>query len=235
MNHFNSYTVSVLILFILNSCKPHSPATMESSDQDKVDTTPMVIDEKDIDYNPAEWTEMTTRDDVTIDIRYATANNFVKEPIYPCGRCFLRPNVAEALKKVNATLNKQGYKLKLFDCYRPSSAQQILWNKVPNPNYVARPWEGSMHSRGSAIDLTMTDLNGNEIDMGTTYDFFGPEAHQDYNDLPESILANRRLLKGAMEAEGFHPTRTEWWHFSFGNHEPPLSDWQWPCQTKSDK
>jgi zinc D-Ala-D-Ala dipeptidase len=197
-------------------------------------TTPTVIDETDIDYNPAEWTEFTTKDIVTLDIRYATSNNFVKEPIYPCGRCFLKPNVAEALKKVNAGLISKGYKLKLFDCYRPSPAQQILWNKVPNPDYVARPSKGSMHSRGSAVDLTITDLNGNEIDMGTAYDFFGVEAHQDYMNLPEPVLANRSLLKKAMEAEGFNPTRTEWWHFSFGNGLPPLADWQWPCPTKNE-
>jgi len=235
MNPFKLSTLSVFILLLMMNCKPQSTNTIESSSPDKVATTPVVVEETDIDYNSALWTELTVKDNFAIDIRYATANNFVKEPIYPCGRCFLRPNVAEALKNVNAALNKQGYKLKLFDCYRPSPAQQILWNKVPNPNYVARPSEGSMHSRGSAIDLTMTDLNGNEIDMGTTYDFFGPEAHQDYTDLPQPILSNRHLLKEAMEAEGFNITRTEWWHFSYGKGMPPLSDWQWPCKEKSEK
>lgn len=212
------------LLFCMNSCK-HEPAQTP----DKVATAPAVVEETDIDYNSAQWTELTLKDNVTIDIRYATSNNFVKEPIYPCGRCFLKPEVAKALKKVNEELITKGYKLKLFDCYRPTPAQQRLWNKVPNPDYVARPSEGSMHSRGSAIDLTLTDLNGNEIDMGTTYDFFGPEAHQDFTDLPEQILANRLILKSAMEAAGFKVIRTEWWHFAFGKGLSPLEDWQWVC------
>jgi D-alanyl-D-alanine dipeptidase len=221
------FKISLLTLVILgmNSCK-HEPVQI----QEEKPTTPVVVDETDIDYNSSEWTELTTKDNVTIDIRYATSNNFVKEPIYPCGRCFLKPDVADALKKVNQVLITKGYKLKLFDCYRPSPAQQKLWDKVPNPDYVARPSEGSMHSRGSAVDLTMTDLEGNEIYMGTTYDFFGPEAHQDFINLPQPILSNRLILKSAMEGAGFQAIRTEWWHFSFGKGLPPLADWQWTCK-----
>ena len=228
-------TIKVLISLVLFSllsagCKPQTPTVIETQTSLPSATTPVVVDETDIDYNSSEWTELTPKDNVTIDIRYATSNNFVKEPVYPCGRCFLKPEVAKALKKVNQALITKGYKLKLFDCYRPSPAQQKLWDKVPNPDYVARPSEGSMHSRGSAIDLTLTDLDGNEIDMGTPYDFFGREAHQDYTDLPQAILSNRLILKSAMEAGGFQAIRTEWWHFSFGKGMPPLSDWQWPCK-----
>jgi len=228
-------TIKVLISLVLFSllsagCKPQTPTVIETQTSLPSATTPVVVDETDIDYNSSEWTELTPKDNVTIDIRYATSNNFVKEPVYPCGRCFLKPEVAKALKKLNQALITKGYKLKLFDCYRPSPAQQKLWDKVPNPDYVARPSEGSMHSRGSAIDLTLTDLDGNEIDMGTPYDFFGREAHQDYTDLPQAILSNRLILKSAMEAGGFQAIRTEWWHFSFGKGMPPLSDWQWPCK-----
>jgi len=211
-------------LLCMNSCKNEPVQT-----SGKEATTPVTVEKTEIDYDTTQWTELTVMDMVSIDIRYATANNFVKEPIYPCGRCFLKPDVAEALKRVNIGLMSKGYKLKMFDCYRPTPAQQKLWDKVPNPEYVARPSEGSMHSRGSAVDLTITDLDGKEIDMGTSYDFFGPEAHQDYTNLPEQILANRLILKNAMEAEGFQAIRTEWWHFSFGKGLPALEDWEWPC------
>ena len=178
---------------------------------------------------PDGWTELTSRDEMIIDIRYATANNFVHEPVYPCGRCFLKTEVADALKKVNQQLLSKKYKLMLFDCYRPRPVQQKLWDKVPNPDYVADPAKGSMHNRGTAIDLTLADLSGKEINMGTAYDFFGPEAHQDCTALPKEVLARRHVLKSAMEAAGFKAIRTEWWHFSFKELFPPLSDWQWPC------
>lgn len=182
-----------------------------------------------VSAQPKGWTEITGKDTFVIDIRYATTNNFVKEKIYPCGRCFLLDETANALRKANQLLYAKGYKLKMFDCYRPTPAQQKLWNKVPNPDYVADPAKGSMHNRGVAVDLTMTDLKGKEIDMGTTYDFFGPEAHQDCTTLPKQVLANRKLLKSTLEAAGFQSIRTEWWHFSLRNTMPPLENWEWDC------
>jgi D-alanyl-D-alanine dipeptidase len=175
------------------------------------------------------WTELTARMGYQLDIRYATRNNFTGAVIYPCGRFFLRKEAAAALGKVRRSLAAKGYGLKLFDGYRPRPAQQKLWDKVPDPNYVAPPWEGSMHNRGVAVDLTLTDASGKEIDMGTPYDFFGPEAHADYTKLPESVLRHRRVLREAMEAHGFQGIRTEWWHFSWRAKSFPLSDWQWSC------
>jgi len=229
-------SISLVLFSLLTAgCKPQTPTVIETQTSLPSATTPVVVDETDIDYNSIEWTDLTPKDNVTIDIRQAKSTNFLKVPVFSCGRCFLKPEVAKALKKVNQELIHKGFKLKLFDCYRPTPAQQKLWDKVPNPDYVARPSEGSMHSRGSAIDLTLTDLQGNEIDMGTPYDFFGREAHQDYTNLPQPILSNRLMLKSAMEAGGFQAIRTEWWHFSFGKGMPPLEDWQWPCEVKSEK
>ena len=176
-----------------------------------------------------QWMELTQKDKVVLDIRYATKNNFVKEAVYPCGKCFLKKDVAVALKKVNERLLSKGYQLRLFDCYRPKPVQQKLWNKVPNPNYVANPAKGSMHNRGTAVDLSLSDLKGNEMDMGTPYDFFGKEAHSDYTNLSKAVLDRRALLKKEMEAAGFQSIRTEWWHFSFKGMMPPLYDWEWSC------
>jgi len=198
------------------------------------ETTSTVVDqpliaEKQMDYDTTLWTELTPADGYVIDIRYATADNFVKEAVYPCGRCFLKPPVARALSKVSYKLKEQGYKLILFDCYRPRPVQYKLWKKVPNPDYVANPAEGSMHNRGVAIDLGLADMSGKELNMGTPYDFFGPEAHHDYTKHPEKVQNLRTLLKTTMETHGFQSIRTEWWHYSFATGSYPLSDWQWQC------
>ena len=167
---------------------------------------------------------------IRIDIRYATSNNFTKAKIYDCPRCLLRPDAALAILKAQKMLQRQGLGFKMFDCYRPRLYQQRLWDKVPNPDYVTPPAKGSMHSRGAAVDLTLVDAQGNELDMGTPYDFFGPKGHFDYGDLPDAVLANRRLLRRTMEAVGFEGIRTEWWHFSFRGKNYPLSDAVWECR-----
>lgn len=188
---------------------------------------PPVFD--DADYDTTKWTELTKANGFVIDIKYATKDNFVKEVIYPCGRCFVKPAVARALFDVRDELKTVTYKLKMFDCYRPRAAQYKLWEKVPNPDYVAPPKEGSMHNRGVAVDLTITDKFGNEFDMGTPYDFFGPTAHHDNFDHPKEVLSKRKKLKTIMETHGFQSIRTEWWHYSFKGVSFPLDNWQWPC------
>ncbi|MEY3249606.1 MAG: hypothetical protein RL742_1649 [Bacteroidota bacterium] len=167
---------------------------------------------------------------ILLDIRYATADNFTKAKIYDCPACLLRPEVARAIVKANKSLKKRGLRLKMFDCYRPRPYQQRLWDKAPDPNYVTPPAKGSMHSRGVAVDLTIVDARGVALDMGTPYDFFGPEAHTDYTNLPQKVLDNRRLLRETLEAVGFKGIRTEWWHFSWQKKVYPLSDYVWPCK-----
>lgn len=186
---------------------------------------------KKASLDAADWTEISDLDrSIAIDIKYATTNNFTKSKIYDCPRCFLRPDAARAIAAAHKTLKANGLGLKMFDCYRPRPYQQRLWDKVPNPDYVTPPAKGSMHSRGAAVDLTIVDKNGNELDMGTPYDFFGQKAHSDFTDLPEKVLQNRRLLKKTMEAVGFRGIRTEWWHFSFGKKEFELSSVLWDCE-----
>lgn len=163
------------------------------------------------------------------EIRYATTDNFTNSKIYDCPRCLLRPEVAQALARAQRILQRQGLGLKVFDCYRPRPYQQRLWDKAPNPDYVTPPEQGSMHSRGAAVDLTLVDAQGNELDMGTPYDFFGREAHYTYTALPGQVQANRRLLRRTMEDVGLQGIRTEWWHFSYNRKSFSFSDWVWPC------
>lgn len=157
---------------------------------------------------------------ISTDVRYATVNNFTGKILYPTAKVFLRKAAADSLKKANEYLKKNfRYRLKVFDGYRPLSVQKYMWSVFPDDNYVANPKNGSRHNRGAAVDLTIIDERGNELDMGTEYDNFTEKAHSDYLDLPGDILANRKLLRTVMEKFGFIPLKTEWWHFDF-------KDWQ---------
>ena len=188
---------------------------------------------QEVDYDTSVWREMTIADSVILDMRYATTNNFVKEILYDCGRCFLRPEAAQALLAANDSLLEMGYRLKMFDCFRPLPVQQRLWDKFMNPSYVTPPSKGSMHNRGLAVDLTIVNQNGVELDMGTEFDFFGREAHHDFYELPEEVLENRSLLKSTMESVGFRGIRTEWWHYSFSAKSYELSAMLWSCSTEN--
>jgi D-alanyl-D-alanine dipeptidase len=148
-----------------------------------------------------------------LDIRYATANNFTGAVIYPQARCLLRLAVARRLRRVQAVLAERGLGLKVFDCYRPPSAQRKLWSVLPDPRYVADPRKGSRHSRGAAVDLTLVTAGGVELPMPTAFDAFTVRAHRRFRQLPDRILRNRATLEAAMRGAGFIGTSTEWWHF----------------------
>ncbi len=150
---------------------------------------------------------------IAIDIRYATANNFAGQQVYPIAKCFLRRNVALKLKKVHDALKKQGLGLKVYDGYRPLSVQKIFWELVPDTRYVADPKEGSKHNRGAAVDLTLVDESGEELLMPTEFDDFTIKAHRDCMDLPKEAIQNRELLEKAMAELGFVGYQSEWWHF----------------------
>lgn len=164
-----------------------------------------------------------------LDMKYATNDNFLKKAVYSCAKCFVRGVVAKALIKANKDFMEKGYRIKLFDCYRPHSVQKKMWEILPKPGYVANPKGGSIHNRGAAVDIALTDLQGNQLDMGTDFDHFGKEAHHSYRALSNEILANRKLLKETMEKHGFSTIRTEWWHYNFKNKKFKIADFKWKC------
>jgi D-alanyl-D-alanine dipeptidase len=183
-----------------------------------------------IDYDTNQWTELIRLDPTfQLDLKYATEDNFVQEQMYECGRCFLRPEAAQAVVRAHRQLRALNYGLLMLDCYRPHPIQWKLWEKVPDPRYVTNPQKGSMHNRGGAVDLTLTDMEGRPLDMGAPFDYFGQEAYHTFSGLPDSILERRALLKNTMEANGFRSIRTEWWHYSFQEKFYPLSDMLWKC------
>lgn len=168
--------------------------------------------------------------DFVYDMRYATENNFLKAKVYPCAECYTRVKTAKALIEANREFMEKGVKIKFFDCYRPNSVQYKMWEIVPNPQYVADPVKGSIHNKGGAVDITLVDFEGNELDMGTDFDFFGKRAYHDNTDLPEEVLQNRKLLKETMEKYGFWSIRTEWWHYnlSAGSNDK-VANFVWEC------
>ena len=163
------------------------------------------------------------------DMRYATKDNFLQAKVYDCGECYLRYKTVKALLKANEAFQKKGYTIKIFDCYRPLDIQKRMWKIVPNPQYVADPSKGSIHNRGAAVDITLTDSTGKDLDMGTPFDFFGKEAAHGYDKLAAAILANRFLLKTIMEESGFKAFTSEWWHYDLIAEKFPVANFTWDC------
>jgi D-alanyl-D-alanine dipeptidase len=150
-----------------------------------------------------------------IDVRYATANNFMQRPLYPVAAVFLRRPAANALADVQRELATRGLGLKIFDGYRPYRVTEEMWEPIRNPDFVADPAKGSRHNRGAAVDLTLVDSQGREVEMPTPYDDFTPRARQDFDELPANIIANRAALRDVMMRHGFEPLASEWWHFDY--------------------
>ena len=168
--------------------------------------------------------------DFVYDMKYATSDNFLKAKVYDCAECFLRLKTVKAMLNANAELMKKGYKIKIFDCYRPLDIQKRMWKIVPNPEYVANPSKGSIHNRGGAIDITLVDANGVALDMGTTFDFFGIEASHNYQNLSQEIKSNRELLKTIMIQNGFNSLDSEWWHYNLKSAlNDKVSNAKWKC------
>jgi len=179
------------------------------------------------DYDTSLWSELKTPL-FNLDIRYATDSNFVGKQIYDCGRCFLLWPAAKKLRLAAQQLQALGYKIRIYDCYRPAPAQNKLWEVKPDKRYVAPPDKGSMHSRGLAIDMTI-DHDGRAVDMGTAYDYFGREAWSTLAHPDTSVQHNRDILASVMKKLGFTQARSEWWHFSLPGSRT-LYDWEWQCK-----
>jgi D-alanyl-D-alanine dipeptidase len=178
----------------------------------------------------AQWVDIESLDStILLDIRYAHDQNFSEEQLYPCARCMLRPKTGAGLLRAHKMLVKEGYYIKVFDCYRPLPVQQKLWNKFPDPSYVTPPWKGSNHNRGMAVDVGLTDSCGIELDMGTGFDHLGRKSNHDFSDLPKEVLHRRQKLRAAMEVAGFSAIRTEWWHYNYYQEKHPLDSFIWNC------
>ena len=153
---------------------------------------------------------------IVIDLRYAGPNNIAGHPLYPPGtRALVRPDVARRLVAAQTFLRRHKYGLKIWDAYRPRTAQLELWKASRSNAYVANPetTNGSLHSWGLAVDATLVDARKREVRMPTDFDDFTPAAMWHYQGADPSIRSNLLLLQIAMREGGFYGLRTEWWHF----------------------
>lgn len=188
--------------------------------------------------------------DIIMEVRYHSTYNFVGERIdgyeVPC--VLMTREAAEALKAVSDDLKAKGYRLKVYDAYRPQMAvdhfmrwaenndtgmkkyfyPKIAKDRIIPEGYVARK---SGHSRGSTIDLTLFDMKtGKEVDMGGTFDYFGELSHPDYKKITKAQYNNRMILRDAMTKHGFKPLEEEWWHFTLKDEPYPDTYFTFPVR-----
>jgi D-alanyl-D-alanine dipeptidase len=164
------------------------------------------------------------------DMKYATDANFLKTKVYDCEACYLRLKTIKSMINANSEFQSLGYRIKLFDCYRPIDIQKKMWELVPNADYVADPKKGSIHNRGGAVDITLVDANGKELNMGTSFDFFGPEAAHNYQGFSRKVRKNRLLLKDIMLKNHFKSFDSEWWHYNLvDSNKDKVANFKWNC------
>ena len=225
-NRFGKYPIAFMIM-LLCAIGLHDPIFVRAAEPPQVqitqpEPTPEVPESIFMSQLPS-WARLvdirTVNRNIRLDIRYATANNFLKRKLYPTPKCALRSSVAQKLALVQTDLEKVGLGLKVYDCYRPFSVTEQMWEVLPDPNYVANPARGSRHNRGAAVDLTLVDRTGKELEMPTPFDDFTAKAHRDYAGGSAQSRKNRQLLEDAMKKQGFIGITTEWWHFD-------SEDWQ---------
>ena len=186
---------------------------------------------EDIAGSP-EFRHLSSIAGIAVDLRYASANNFVGRDLYsPFDCAWLHREAAEALEQVVAWLARErpGATALVLDALRPQRVQEQLWDALAGTGlqmYLADPVRGSIHSYGMALDITLLDEAGVELDMGTGFDDMTELSHPALEEgfllagqLTAQQVANRRLLRAAMLQAGFLGIRTEWWHFDCGDRE----------------
>ena len=158
--------------------------------------------------------------DAVINLRYATADNFVGKPLYPPdARCLVHESLVPGLTKAAEAFRARGAKLVFWDCYRPHAVQVEMFEAVPDPNWVARPGTSARsHESGRSVDVTLADAHyGWLIDMGTGFDDFSSKAKAFATDgVTAEQQANRAWLRDGMSAGGLSVYSGEWWHFDVG-------------------
>ncbi len=157
-----------------------------------------------------------------ISLQYNTDHNFLKKNVYQefnLDKCYVHPDLAERLKKLEPILQAKHLKLVFWDCYRPLAVQQAMWKLVPDSRFVADPKVGSNHNRGIAVDVSLANEDGTPVEMPTAFDDFSTFAYPTSPCKPEhsSQCSNRDLLIQIMAGVGLKPLSTEWWHFQLPN------------------
>lgn len=167
---------------------------------------------------------------LTIDLKYATADNITGSPIYSVSRCLLHEDASAALARSMEIAELAGFRLLVLDAYRPQQAQALLWQACPDQDYVVPLSQGSNHSRGTAVDVTLIDGAGDIVEMGTGFDEMNEHSHPYHPAVPQAAQRNRLLLNAIMFGGGFVGISTEWWHFELPQAaDYPLLDDVFSC------
>jgi len=155
---------------------------------------------------------------VVLELRYATTNNLTGKILYPEARGYLRRETIRKLRRVARDLEGQGYRLVIWDAWRPASAQRALWQARPDGRFLTPPSKISRHRRGTSVDISLADLKGKVLEMPSGFDEFNAKADEDFSDVPAEVAKRARILRRAMFAAGFSGVPDEWWHYD-------LRDW----------
>jgi len=229
MKRILGYICLLMIVCVLFSCSAASEEHSEpaSTDKDEASVTkpeskptpvPKPEPEPEPEPEPTEDSFVKVSDyipDLVVDLRYGTENNFTGKVIYVSDTLWLRYGTVKKLIQVQAELAEQELYLKVWDGFRPPSAQWKLWDICPDPTYVSDPNKGfSSHSRGNTVDITLVDALGNEVTMPTDFDDFSKLADRDYSDCSAEAAQNAVMLEEIMKKYGFRPYSGEWWHFT---------------------
>lgn len=153
--------------------------------------------------------------EIEVELKYATSENFANQKVYPYDICVLQRSTAEKLAKANQEFMKLGYRIKVWDAYRPVSVQRTFWEIVPDSRYVANPDKGgSKHNRGTAVDVTLIDMKGNELEMPSGFDDFSGKGSRNNTNMSDTARDNMNLLTDIMVRNGFTTISSEWWHYN---------------------
>ncbi len=209
-------------------CESESQNTVsessERSDTDFSGTSGDADESETCEHEPADGDLVLVRKyipGILTDLKYATEDNFTGTVIYEFDEAYLRYGTVKKLKAVCEELSEYGLSLKIWDAFRPVSAQFKLWEAFPDPGFVSDPnVKYSSHSRGNTVDVTVADVWGGEVEMPSGFDDFSELADRDYSDCSASAAANAMLLQEIMEKNGFIGYSKEWWHYTDSDTYP---------------
>jgi len=164
---------------------------------------------------------------VVLDLRYATTNNITGKVLYPEAKAYLRQETIRKLRRVARELEEHGYRLVIWDAWRPASAQRALWQAKPDGKFLTPPSKTSRHRRGTSVDLSLADASGKILEMPSEFDEFNAKADEDFSDVPKEAAKRARILREAMFETGFSGVPDEWWHYDlrdWADYEPIEGD-----------
>lgn len=195
-------TIKFAVAFAISLSILSAPVTMFQSDAAAAPAVDKLIDISKISS------------DIVIDLRYATENNFTGIKLYSSSICCLQEDTAWKLAAANREVMKSGFRIKVWDAYRPLSVQKKMWSIMPDPGFLANPYKnGSKHNRGAAVDVTLVDKDGKEAEMPSGFDEFTYRAARNNTRMSAAAAKNLKILTDAMVKSGFKSISTEWWHF----------------------